>query len=138
MFLIKSCPRCERKLRFPLDKGKIKVRCKCGYSFIADPDNPSLYKNAEFDLSYSSKKKPLSLLRLFRQLQSVRLKDAYSAFINRYLKVRYTLQNFKLLASSEQQRIVLFMILIGVIAVAIFILIYFLLYTGPPGAGIVI
>lgn len=51
MYLIKQCPECGKPLRFPIDKGVIKVKCICGNSFFADPDKPDLYKNAQFDLS---------------------------------------------------------------------------------------
>ena len=56
MHIIKPCPHCGIKLRFPIDSGVVKVRCRCGYSFLADPDDPQLYADATFDLSL--KKKP--------------------------------------------------------------------------------
>ena len=52
MYLIKTCPTCKTRLRFPIDKGTIKVTCNCGYSFIANPDNTDIYKDASFDLSH--------------------------------------------------------------------------------------
>lgn len=39
-------------MRFPLDKGVLLVRCPyCGYSFRADPDEPTLYRGGRFDLT---------------------------------------------------------------------------------------
>jgi hypothetical protein len=37
LFLVKECPSCGRGLRFPIDRGRIRVRCVCGHQFIADP-----------------------------------------------------------------------------------------------------
>ena len=50
MYLIKSCPSCGKRIRFPIDRGRIRVTCECGSTFLADPDDPSLYNDAAFDL----------------------------------------------------------------------------------------
>ncbi|MCU0846336.1 MAG: hypothetical protein MUD12_00430 [Spirochaetes bacterium] len=43
-------------LRFPIDKGKLRIKCRCGASFTADPDDPSLYRDSEFDIKPEKKK----------------------------------------------------------------------------------
>ena len=62
MHIIKPCPVCGKKLRFPIEKGKIQVKCLCGYQFIADPDNPELYQHSTFDLSPKKEENPLKTL----------------------------------------------------------------------------
>lgn len=112
MYLIKKCPSCNKKIRFPIDKGKIQVKCSCGYSFTADPDNPELYNNASFDIYHKSEKG-----RIFKP-------GIISRSVNRIINLRYKLQNFKLLPSAEQNRIIT---IIGIIVIilSIVIIIYF-------------
>ena len=66
MYFIKNCPYCTKALRFPIDRGKILVRCGCGHSFVADPDDPLLYRDGRFDLGAerAEKRKP-GLFRAF-------------------------------------------------------------------------
>lgn len=111
MLYIKTCPECNRNIRFPLDKGKIKVKCACGYSFIADPDDKSLYRTGKFDLNKNNKR------------NHINLKQFPDSIIKKLFNAKYTLQNFRLLPSSEQRRIILY--LIGYIVLIIGI-IYFI------------
>ena len=91
MNFIITCPSCSNKLRFPIDKGKIKVKCQCGYFFIADPDDTKLYKKGNFDIKEKlRKKKEFNLDHIIRQL------------IEKIYDLKYKLQNFKLLPTSEQ------------------------------------
>lgn len=115
MYLIKNCPSCNKKIRFPIDKGKIQVKCSCGYSFAADPDNPELYKNASFDIYHKSDKgrNRFSILNIFKP-------SIISRSVNRIISLKYKLQNFKLLPSAEQNRIIT---IIGIIIIILFILI---------------
>lgn len=96
MFIIKSCPSCSRKLRFPIDRGKIKISCTCGFSFTADPDDPELYTDAEFDLKEKSGEKT-----------SKKTGDRHikGMLIRRILQYKYDLQNFPLLPVKEKIRI---------------------------------
>jgi len=49
MKYIRDCPSCGKKLRFPLDQGKIRIKCLCGYNEIVDPDDIYLYEKGTFD-----------------------------------------------------------------------------------------
>lgn len=104
MFLIKLCPSCHAKLRFPLTKGKIRVTCVCGYSFTADPDDPALYRNAEFDLSEKSHRTETP--GKHREFQFRRFFN-FDAVIKELYIFKYRMQNFRLLPASEQKRILL-------------------------------
>ena len=110
MNFITTCPSCSHKLRFPLDKGKIKVNCPCGYSFIADPDDTALYKKGKFDIKEKSKKK-----REFN----------FDKLINRTIEniynLKYKFQNFKLLPTSEQKKIILYFL---IFLIAILLLVF--------------
>ena len=100
MNFIINCPSCSNKLRFPIDKGKLKVKCQCGFSFVADPDDTELYKRGNFDLKKkSSIMKKLSFEQIIPQL------------IKKFYNIKYKLQNFKLLPTSEQKKIILYFIL---------------------------
>jgi hypothetical protein len=114
MFLLKECPNCGKKIRFPINKGKIKVRCSCGHSFVANPDNPALYKNGQIDASYSNSPKKN------RRFNSKRL-------IHRLYDFYYQLLNFKLLTVADK-KIILYRLLIGIIfIITIFLLLFFML-----------
>lgn len=112
MHLIKPCPSCGIKLRFPVNRGKIRVRCSCGNSFTADPDDPGLYRGAAFDLRISGggKGNPFSAIR--ERIGQIRFTGLWNKFITRLYDLRYRLQNFRLLPSSEQRRLLLLIILL--------------------------
>lgn len=120
MYLIKSCPSCNNKIRFPIDKGKIQVRCSCGYFFIADPDNPQLYENAKFDIFYGHNREAgiLNKINIFKP-------GFISKSISRIINLKYELKNFRLLPSSEQNRIITIIGIIVIILLIILILYYF-------------
>ena len=49
MQYIRSCSNCLSELKFPIDRGVIRVRCpECDTSFIVDPDDPVLYTSGRF------------------------------------------------------------------------------------------
>jgi hypothetical protein len=98
-------------LRFPIDRGKIRVRCACGNNFIADPDDPALYRGAQFDLSTSRKKRKSE--PLYRRIEN--LVDAVIRYIFDFL---YHVQNFRLLPTRQQVRIAL---IVGGILAALFV-----------------
>ncbi len=126
MHIIKPCPACGIKLRFPIDSGKIKVQCRCGYSFIADPDDPELYADATFDLSLKKKPKTRSLHTSF-----------IKTIIEKLYSYWYTLGNFKLLPTKDKIRIIA--ITLAVLLLLLLIVYYiFLLHPQPPENGIVI
>ncbi len=107
MYLIKKCPACGRPLRFPLDRGTIKVRCTCGNTFTADPDDPRLYDDASFDLSYEKKTRGATgKKKQKRQKEARTFAKRKAAVINYLLSIKYTLQNFKVLPTAQQKRIV--------------------------------
>jgi len=88
--LIKKCPSCGSMLRFPIDKGKIRIKCKCGFSFTADPDDPSLYSDSEFDIKPDRKKKNAH-------------KKFFPSIIIYLYEFKYDLQNFWILPSSKKR-----------------------------------
>lgn len=94
------------------------MKCACGYSFLADPDNPQLYKNSRFDLNYKRVKKRI------RNKEGSFIPGIISIFINRLINFKYKLQNFRLLPSAEQNKIIT---IIGLIVIILLIisLIYF-------------
>lgn len=109
MYLIKVCPDCKTKLRFPIDKGKIRVKCACGYNFIADPDNTEMYNNASFDLSQTTfGLKKLNSLR--KAVMGMQFANIGPSIINALLNAKYKIQNFKLLPDSEKRHIIIILI----------------------------
>jgi hypothetical protein len=128
MYLIKTCPRCKTKLRFPIDKGTLRVKCACGYSFIANPDNPDMFKDASFDLSHSTcGVKKMAPLR--QALAGIKFDRIIPAIITGSLEIKYKIQNFRLLPGAEKKRIILYILLLGTgiagIAVVIYLLTHF-------------
>ncbi len=125
MYLIKACPGCRTKLRFPIDKGTIRVKCACGYSFVADPDSTDIYADASFDLSRSScDLKKMSPLR--SAISSINLGQIVPYTITRALNLKYRLMNFRLLPGAEKRKLVLALLAafagIAVMAIAIYLL----------------
>jgi len=107
MHLIKKCPACARQLRFPIDRGTIRVRCRCGHEFTADPDEPSLYNDARFDLSRPSSGDKFYRQGIFRRLSGIKPGELKNDFINSLLKCKYDIQNFRLLPSGEKKKLLL-------------------------------
>lgn len=117
MKYIKACPDCGRMLRFPIDKGVIKVSCQCGFSIIIDPDNTELYKEGKFDLTRNNKKNKVTL-------KSVLKKFSYSKIINSLLELKYKLQNLSLMPDAEKNRFILkFLAVTAAIIVILYIII---------------
>lgn len=117
MKFIIDCPGCGKSLRFPLDKGKIKIRCGCGYEAVIDPDDTSLYKKGRFDLKpgevpKNKKRKPV------KQTGSLFDKDM---IIRKLYDFRYSIQNFKHKPDREKYRILLLLLIP-------FLLLIFILY----------
>jgi hypothetical protein len=129
MHLVKKCPSCSRKLRFPIDRGRIRVNCACGESFIADPDDTSLYRGATFDLEPGEKRPPgTGFAELFDRAKK-RGRVIMERLIRSAYEARYRTQNFSLLPSAEQKKIVIALVLLGI---ALFALGYLIC---SPGAG---
>lgn len=134
MHLLKRCPSCDMKLRFPIDKGIIKIKCKCGYSFTANPDNPELYYDTDFDLSLDNKRKNIQrrISNIRNMISNISIEDLYVNIINRILDIKYKIQNFKLLPSSEKKKIiVMFFIVVSLITIIIYIFIHLLRRAEP-------
>lgn len=137
MYLIKICPNCKTKLRFPIDKGKIKVKCACGYSFIADPDNTGIYQDASFDLSHSTC--GLKKLSPFRTaLAGIKFDHFIPAVITKTLEIKYKIQNFRLLPDSDKKRIIRTALIIFIVSICIFVSIYFLAHLSKTNSKIII
>jgi hypothetical protein len=105
MYLIKICPECKNKIRFPIDKGTIRVKCSCGHSFIANPDDTGMYRDASFDLSHTApglkKMSPLG-----RWIGDIRIKGIFPFIITAALDLKYKLQNFRLLPRAEKKKLI--------------------------------
>ncbi len=106
MYFIKNCPYCTKALRFPIDRGKILVRCGCGHSFVADPDDPLLYRDGRFDLGAGKCRKKKA-----RGVQSrserMKLSSIRRWFISFLYELRYSVQNYRLLTKSDRLRLML-------------------------------
>ena len=111
MYLIRACPSCRTKLRFPIDKGTIKIHCSCGNSFIVNPDDTAIYADAVFDLS-SSKCVLKKMVPLTRVLAGIKLRQIIPATIRGILKWKYRLQNYRLLPDDEKKKIIFIILLI--------------------------
>lgn len=135
MFLTKACPSCGTGLRFPIDKGKIRVRCACGHDFIADPDNPGLYTDARFDVRHEKTGKRTTSRRFRDFFGRVDIGKTRGAIITGLLAVKYKLQNFRLLPAAEQRRITA---IVAIILLALVLLGYLLFGRSavPEGEGI--
>jgi len=132
MDLIKVCPECKTKLRFPIDKGTIRVKCTCGHSFIANPDDTGMYRDASFDLSRTTC--GLKKMTLFRRwLDDVRDKGLLPIIITGGLNLKYKIQNFRLLPVGEKKKIVLAILCICAGIVGLVITIFLL--TRLPGTS---
>ncbi len=124
MYLIKVCPSCKTKLRFPIDKGTIRVKCSCGYNFVADPDNTEMYNNASFDLSRTTfGLKKLNSLR--RAVSGLQFSNFGPYAINKFLNAKYKIQNFKLLPDSEKRQIIITLFLVIAVIAGIMALLFF-------------
>ena len=124
MYFIKPCPSCGTKLRFPIDKGTIRVRCSCGTSFVADPDDPILFQDGKFDLGGPGpNKKEGRKIPGFPGLKSILINSLYSA--------KYRIQNFRLLPSAEQRKILIILALACALAGLIAYLVYNYLANRP-------
>ncbi len=126
MHIIKPCPACGIKLRFPIDSGKIKVQCRCGYSFVADPDDPVLYNDATFDLAL--KKKPKTRLSYTSIIKTI-IEKLYSYW--------YTLGNFRLLPTKDKIKVIAIALVI-ILLLLLFVYYIFFWHSQTPENGIVI
>jgi LSD1 subclass zinc finger protein len=106
MYLIKACPSCKTKLRFPIDKGTIRIKCSCGNSFIVNPDDTAVYDDAAFDLR-SSKCVLKKMTPLTRALAGIKFNQLIPKTITAALEFKYKLQNFRLLPDDEKRKIIL-------------------------------
>jgi len=125
MHLIKACPSCKKKLRFPIDKGTIKIRCSCGYSFIADPDDTGIYKDATFDLGGPKRRRFAwaPFIRFFKGLKPGRI---IPGIINNGLKLKYKIQNYRFLPDDEKRKLILIMGIIVAVIAGLIAVLYFI------------
>ena len=130
MFLIKLCPGCGQKVRFPLDKGVIRVSCSCGHTFKVDPDDRALYIDATIDLTDEEKNPGINfrsailsienhIHSFLKRIKSFRIN--INGFKNKaivgFYNTKYWIQNYRLHPDSENRRIIV-PILILLLAVA--------------------
>jgi hypothetical protein len=111
MHLIKPCPVCGTRVRFPIDRGVVQVTCRCGYTFRADPDDPALYRNGRFDLK--EKKKPSSFKRSIPDIQG--LQDLPGRIVNFFLNLKYDTQNLPLLTDRDRFLVIVRLVAVGTI-----------------------
>lgn len=137
MYLIKTCPTCKTKIRFPLDKGIIRVTCACGYSFIANPDNTDIYRDASFDLRNAKYGSDMmdSLKKAFTGITVVSMK---AAIINSFLNAKYKIQNFRLLPDSERKKVILTLLFICAGVIVLIVAIYFATHISVAGSKIIV
>ena len=134
MYVIKACPSCKKNLRFPINKGTINVKCGCGYSFIANPDNTELYKNAKFDLSGKQ-----TNTRKFKFHKAfIKNNRILPNIANSILNFKYKLQNFKLLPDKEKFKVIFILLSILIILSALLIFIKALASSETTGSGNII
>jgi hypothetical protein len=110
MFLIKLCPECNKKIKFPIDKGKIRVKCICGYSFIADPDDSNIYKNSKFDIKPKTKNNLIQ--KYYLKISRLNYEEIKIKVINYLFNLKYKIQNFKHQPGNKQKKIILYLILV--------------------------
>ena len=136
MFFILPCQSCGKKLRFPLDRGKIRVTCTCGSSFIADPDDTSLYKRGSFDVG--SQKQKISLYQRIRQAAgNLSGRDISEQVIKKLVDFKYRLQNFRLLPAAEQKKLLVRLLLVVMVVT---LLLFFYIAAGrssSPGSNVI-
>lgn len=128
MHLVKNCPSCGRKLRFPLEKGTLRVKCRCGQSFIANPDDPALYKGASFDLAHGPGSRGSLAAQFARWKREMEDRDLPGRAVEFLLQIKYDAQNFRLLPLARRRRL-MFIALAVLLALAL--ITYLLLRPGP-------
>ncbi len=128
MHLVKPCPKCGRRLRFPIDRGIIRVTCPCGHSFTADPDDTGIYRNASFDLSRPHVNSRIR--QLIGRLRSLDVTTLPRRLITGFLEFTYRIRNFPLLPFSERMRLIV-TILLAASLLAAMIVALFALKTRP-------
>jgi hypothetical protein len=137
MYLIKVCPECKMKIRFPIDKGTIRVKCSCGYSFIANPDDTGMYRDASFDLSHTTP--GLKKMTLFRRwIGGIRVRGLFPSLITGAMNLKYKIQNFHLLPDMEKKKIILIFLFISAGIIGLIVTIYFLTHGSLAPDNIVI
>lgn len=126
MYIIKPCPSCGAKNRFPIHSGTLKVRCRCGHAFIANPDDTSLYADAAFDLKGNKPdKKTLSVEVIKKQV------------IGALYSLWYSLCNFKLLPTRTQIAVSAVIAVLMLLLVLVFYAVFSSAGARPPQGGIV-
>lgn len=137
MYLIKLCPECKTKIRFPIDKGTIRVKCACGYSFVANPDDTGIYRDASFDLSHTTPGlKKMTPLR--RWIGDIQVRGFVPFLITGALNLKYKIQNFRLLPDVEKKKIILAFLFISAGIIGLIVTIYILTHGSIAPDNIVI
>jgi hypothetical protein len=137
MYLIKICPECKAKIRFPIDKGTIRVKCSCGHSFIANPDDTGIYQDASFDLSHTAPGlKKMSPLH--KWIGDIRVKGLMPVVITGVLNLKYKIQNFRLLPGRDKKKIIVALLITVAGVIGLIIAIFLLTHLSGPSDRIII
>lgn len=125
MHLIKPCPHCGRRLRFPIDRGIIRVTCPCGHCFTADPDDTGIYRNASFDLSRPHVNS--SIREIIGRLRGLDVTTLTRRLITAFLEFTYRIRNFPLLPFPERRRLIVTILLAASLLAAMIIALFALI-----------
>jgi hypothetical protein len=124
MYFIHTCPSCGKKLRFPIDRGSIRVKCPCGYSFLANPDDPAMYRGGAFDLSAGARRGNL-FSRLMKLVSRESLKDLKKKIIRAALQYKYNFQNRRLMTGRQRRDFMLTTLVLLLVIALLFYAVYF-------------
>jgi hypothetical protein len=72
---IRPCPSCKSELRFPIDRGTLRITCPiCSENFLVDPDDTEIYKKGNFDLNpLKPSSKTLEFSDFFKKENRIRI-----------------------------------------------------------------
>ncbi len=75
MNYIRPCPSCKSELRFPIDRGTLRVTCPvCSEIFLVDPEDTEMYRKGSFDLKpLKANSKPFEFPDFFRKENRIRI-----------------------------------------------------------------
>jgi hypothetical protein len=133
MYFIHTCPSCGKKLRFPIDRGPIRVKCPCGYSFLANPDDPAMYRGGAFDLSAGARRGGLCS-RIKKLLSRESLKDLKKKIIRAILQYKYNFQNRQLMTGRQRRDFILTTLAL-LLAIALLVYAIYFAVTHPASVG---
>ena len=93
---------------------------------MANPDDPLLYRDSKFDLSpeRAGREKIKAAKTIKNKFENISAKGLYVKAIDIFFGFKYKLQNFRLLPTSEQKKIIIRIVMVtSILAIIIYILI---------------